>query len=46
MTFSGNPSVFLHVFQKRIHQVLLLNGALFKDNENCGHAQGWSGYFI
>ena len=39
MTFSGKTSVFLHAFQKRIHQVLLLNGALFKDNENRGHAQ-------
>ena len=39
MTFSGKTSVFLHAFQKRIYQVLLLNGALFKDNENRGHAQ-------
>ena len=39
MKFTGNGSVFIDVFQKRINQVLLANGALFSNNENRGHAQ-------
>lgn len=39
MTFSGKGSVFIEAFKKRIGQILLLNGALFNDEENRGHAQ-------
>lgn len=39
MLFTGNGSVFIAVFQKRINQVLLANGALFANGENRGHAQ-------
>jgi carbonic anhydrase/acetyltransferase-like protein (isoleucine patch superfamily) len=39
MTFTGKSSVFLNAFNKRIQQILLLNGALYKDNINRGHAQ-------
>ncbi len=39
MTFSGLGSVFIETFKKRLEQILLLNGAFFKDGENRGHAQ-------
>jgi carbonic anhydrase/acetyltransferase-like protein (isoleucine patch superfamily) len=39
MVFTGNGSVFIDAFQKRINQVLLANGALFANGENRGHAQ-------
>ena len=39
MTFTGNGSVFIDVFHKRISQVLLENGALFANGNNRGHAQ-------
>ncbi len=39
MTFTGNGSVFIDAFQKRINQVLLANGALFTNDKNRGHAQ-------
>jgi carbonic anhydrase/acetyltransferase-like protein (isoleucine patch superfamily) len=39
MVFSGNGSVFIDAFRKRINQILLANGALFNNNENRGHAQ-------
>ena len=39
MTFTGKGSVFIEAFRKRIDQILLLNGALFQDGENRGHAQ-------
>ncbi len=39
MRFTGNGSVFIDTFQKRINRVLLANGALFANGENRGHAQ-------
>ncbi|MDD9305154.1 MAG: transferase [Desulfobacter sp.] len=39
MTFTGKGSVFIEAFRKRIDQILLLNGALFQDEESRGHAQ-------
>ncbi|MBU4133497.1 MAG: transferase [Proteobacteria bacterium] len=39
MKFTGMGSVFIDGFKKRIHQILLLNGALFNKGENRGHAQ-------
>ncbi len=39
MTFSGKGSVFIEAFRKRLGQILLANGALFKEGENRGHAQ-------
>ena len=39
MVFTGNGSVFIDVFQKRIDQVLLANGALFANGKKRGHAQ-------
>jgi carbonic anhydrase/acetyltransferase-like protein (isoleucine patch superfamily) len=39
MTFSGKGSVFIEAFKNRLHHILLLNGALYKDEENRGHAQ-------
>jgi carbonic anhydrase/acetyltransferase-like protein (isoleucine patch superfamily) len=39
LTFTGMGSVFIDGFRKRIHQILLLNGALFNKGENRGHAQ-------
>jgi hypothetical protein len=39
MKFSGKGSVFIDVFQKRLGQILLANGALFKKGEKRGHAQ-------
>ncbi len=39
MSFTGKGSVFIEAFRKRIDQILLLNGALFQDEENRGHAQ-------
>lgn len=39
MKFDGKGSVFLNAFKNRINLILLLNGALFKDNEKRGHAQ-------
>lgn len=39
MTFSGLGSVFIEAFGKRLEQILLLNGAFYKDGENRGHAQ-------
>ncbi len=39
MNFTGMGSVFINDFHKRIRKILLLNGALYKDGENRGHAQ-------
>lgn len=39
MKFSGLGSVFIESFRKRLNGILLLNGALYKDGENRGHAQ-------
>jgi carbonic anhydrase/acetyltransferase-like protein (isoleucine patch superfamily) len=39
MKFSGKGSVFIDVFQKRLGQILLANGALFNKGEKRGHAQ-------
>lgn len=39
MTFRGNGSVFLDAYKKRIDRFLMLNGSLFHDGENRGHAQ-------
>lgn len=39
MTFTGKGSVFIEAFRNRIGQILLANGALFKDGEKRGHAQ-------
>ena len=39
MVFTGNGSVFIDAFKRRISQILLANGALFKNGENRGHAQ-------
>ncbi|MCK5312258.1 MAG: transferase [Desulfobacteraceae bacterium] len=39
MVFNGKGSVFIDAFKRRIGQILLANGALFKDEENRGHAQ-------
>jgi carbonic anhydrase/acetyltransferase-like protein (isoleucine patch superfamily) len=39
MTFSGKGSVFIETFKKRLHNILLLNGALYSNGEKRGHAQ-------
>ena len=39
MVFTGNGSVFIDAFRKRIRQILLNNGALFNQDEKRGHAQ-------
>jgi carbonic anhydrase/acetyltransferase-like protein (isoleucine patch superfamily) len=39
LTFTGNGSVFIDAFQRRINQVLLANGALFNKGQERGHAQ-------
>ncbi|MBT3387594.1 MAG: transferase [Desulfobacula sp.] len=39
MVFTGNGSVFIDAFRRRISQILLANGALFNKDENRGHAQ-------
>ncbi|MBC8439865.1 MAG: transferase [Deltaproteobacteria bacterium] len=39
MVFTGNGSVFIDAFRRRISQILLANGALFNNGENRGHAQ-------
>lgn len=39
MTFEGKGSAFIGAFRNRLEQILLLNGALYKDGENRGHAQ-------
>lgn len=39
MTFTGKGSVFIEAFRRRIDQILLLNGALYDNGENRGHAQ-------
>ncbi len=39
MTFNGNGSVFIDAYKKRIDKFLLLNGSLFKEGKNRGHAQ-------
>ncbi|MBT3177313.1 MAG: transferase [Desulfobacula sp.] len=39
MVFTGNGSVFIDAFRKRISQILLANGALFNNGEKRGHAQ-------
>jgi carbonic anhydrase/acetyltransferase-like protein (isoleucine patch superfamily) len=39
MVFSGKGSVFIDGFKRRLEQILLLNGAMFNDGENRGHAQ-------
>ena len=39
MVFTGKGSVFIDAFKRRIHQILLANGALFHEGEDRGHAQ-------
>ena len=39
MVFTGKGSVFIDAFRRRIHQILLANGALFHNGEDRGHAQ-------
>jgi carbonic anhydrase/acetyltransferase-like protein (isoleucine patch superfamily) len=39
MTFSGKGLVFIEAFKNRLHHILLLNGAFYKDGEKRGHAQ-------
>ncbi|MCK5836193.1 MAG: transferase, partial [Desulfobacula sp.] len=39
LTFTGNGSVFIDAFRRRINQVLLANGALFDKGTERGHAQ-------
>ncbi len=39
MTFTGKGSVFIEAFKKRLQNILLLNGALYSNGENRGHAQ-------
>ena len=39
MVFTGKGSVFIDAFRRRIHQILLANGALFSNGEKRGHAQ-------
>jgi len=39
LEFSGNGSLFVDAFKKRIDKVLLSNGALYKKGKNRGHAQ-------
>ncbi|MCP3875964.1 MAG: transferase [Desulfobacteraceae bacterium] len=39
MTFTGKGSVFIEAFRNRLRQILLANGALFKNEDNRGHAQ-------
>ena len=39
MKFSGKGAVFIEAFKKRLHEILLHNGALYQDGENRGHAQ-------
>ncbi|MCD4722879.1 MAG: transferase [Desulfobacula sp.] len=39
MVFKGMGSVFIDGFRRRLHQILLANGALFNNGEKRGHAQ-------
>jgi hypothetical protein len=39
MSFKGSGSVFINAFKNRLHHILMLNGAYYKDGENRGHAQ-------
>ena len=39
MKFTGNGSVFIDAFRRRISQVLMANGALFNNGQDRGHAQ-------